>query len=199
MPDDAVRDLLVNHGAGDLITYTDQGLLATLLPFSYDPDSGEHGSLRGHVARNNAQWRHAAIGDALVVLRGPDAYITPNWYATKREHGREVPTWNYVTAHVYGKLIVHDDVDYVSRVVHELTDKHEASFEHPWAVSDAPEPYVSGQLRAVVGIEVEITRIEAKAKLSQNHPAANIDGVITGLRERGNDAMADDVQAARPR
>jgi transcriptional regulator len=194
MADEDVEQLLRHHGAGDLVTYTaEAGLLATLLPFVH-----VSGSLHGHVARNNDQWRHAPVGEALVVLRGPDAYVSPAWYASKREHGRVVPTWNYVTAHVYGRLHVRDDVDYVRWVVGELTTKHEAGAEHPWAVSDAPEAFVAGQLRAVVGVELEITRIEAKAKASQNRPAADIDGVVRALRERGQTAMADEVDGRRP-
>ena len=112
--DAAVAELLAQHGAADLITATDSGLLATLLPFSYDPDQGERGALLGHVARNNDQWRRPAIGQALVIVRGPDAYVSPTWYASTAEHGRVVPTWNYITAHVYGNLIVHDDVAWLA-------------------------------------------------------------------------------------
>ena len=108
--DDAtVRELLARHGAADLITLTADGLLATMLPFAYEPAAGEQGALYGHVARNNDQWRKPALGESLAIVRGPDAYVSPSWYAAKAEHGRVVPTWNYVTAHVYGRLVVHDD------------------------------------------------------------------------------------------
>ena len=107
--DDDVGRLLHNHGAADLVTATDDGLIATFLPFLFDPTVGEHGALLGHVARNNDHWRRPPVGEVLVIVRGPDAYVTPSWYATKTEHGRVVPTWNYVTAHVYGRLVVHDD------------------------------------------------------------------------------------------
>ncbi len=130
-------------------------------------------------------------------MRGPDAYISPGWYASKAEHGRVVPTWNYVTAHVYGELVVHDDPGWTEDLVRRLTVKHESAREHPWSVDDAPRGYIEGQLRAIVGIELAITRIEAKAKLSQNRPAADIDGVIAGLRERGDAASADAVARAR--
>jgi len=195
----AVRDLLHHHGAADLVTATDKGLIATLLPFVYDPDAGPHGALLGHLARNNEQWRLPPHGEALVIVRGPDAYITPSWYATKAEHGRVVPTWNYITAHVYGHLRVHDDPAWVEAVVRRLTDKHEAGFEHPWSVDDAPAAYIAGQLRAVVGVEVCITRAEAKFKLSQNRPPADIDGVVRGLRQRGDLDSAAAVEAHRPR
>lgn len=190
-------DLLRNHGAADLVTQTDDGLVATMLPFVYVPEAGEHGALHGHVARNNDHWKRVARGESLVIVRGPDAYISPSWYASKSEHGRVVPTWNYVTAHVYGQLVVHDDADWTEDLVRRLTGKHEGQREHPWSVDDAPRAYIEGQLRAIVGIELLITRIEAKAKLSQNRPAADVDGVIAGLRERGEAASADAVEGAR--
>jgi transcriptional regulator len=196
--DPAVAELLFNHGAADLITPTAGGLIATLLPFVHDGESGGYGKLLGHVARNNPHWRASATGESLVIIRGPDAYVTPSWYAAKAEHGRVVPTWNYVTAHVYGRLVIHDDVDWVEALVRRLTDKHEAAAARPWSVDDAPAGFIAGQLRAIVGVEVAITRIEAKLKLSQNRSAADVDGVIDGLRQRGDRASADAVEAARP-
>jgi transcriptional regulator len=202
-PDEAqVDELLGNHGAADLVTLTAQGLVATILPFIYVPpgDSATaepHGALHGHLARNNEQWKLDSVGEALVIVRGPDAYITPGWYATKAETGRVVPTWNYVTAHVYGRLIVHDDPVWTEDLVRRLTTKHEAYRNHPWSVDDAPRAFIEGQLRAIVGIELAITRIEAKAKLSQNRSPADVEGVIAGLRERGDKEMADDVERAR--
>jgi transcriptional regulator len=194
--DAAVRELLANHGAADLVTATPQGLLATLLPFVYDPEVGEHGALLGHVARNNEQWRQPALGEALVIVRGPDAYVTPSWYATKAEHGRVVPTWNYVTAHVYGRLVVHDDPAWLDSLVRRLTERHEATNPLPWSVDDAPPKFISGQLRAIVGVELVIGRVEAKVKLSQNRSRADIDGVITGLEARGDAASASAMRAA---
>lgn len=192
----AVHELLARHGAADLVTLTDEGLVATMLPFAYVPDAGTCGSLHGHLARNNAQWKLPARGEALAIVRGPDAYISPRFYASKAEHGRVVPTWNYVTAHVHGELIVHDDAEWTESVVRRLTEKHEASSARPWSVDDAPREYIEGQLRAIVGIELLITRIEAKAKLSQNRPEQDIPGIITGLRERGDSASAGLVERA---
>ena len=198
--DDAVvGELLAHHGAADLVTATPQGLLATMLPFVFDPAAGGHGALLGHVARNNDQWKVPALGEALVIVRGADAYVSPSWYESKAEHGRVVPTWNYVTAHVYGRLVVHDDVAWAGDLVRRLTVKHEAARDHPWSVDDAPPPYVAGQLRAIVGLELVISRIEAKAKLSQNRPPADIDGVVAGLRADGHGRSAADVERARPR
>ncbi|MFJ3779447.1 FMN-binding negative transcriptional regulator [Streptomyces sp. NPDC090075] len=194
VPDeDAVRDLLTRHGASDLITVTEQGLLATLLPFEYDPDAGEHGALIGHMARANNQWKVPALGEAMVIVRGPEAYITPTWYATKQEHHRVVPTWNYMIAHVYGQLVVHDDPAWIEAQVRRLTDRHEAGYDEPWSVDQAPPKFIERQLRAVVGVELAISRIEAKFKLSQNQPQENIDGVIAGLEARG---QSDDVVVA---
>jgi transcriptional regulator len=200
--DAAVRELLAKHGAADLITLTEDGLLATMLPFAYEPSAGEHGTLYGHVARNNDQWRKPAMGESLAIIRGPDSYVSPSWYAAKAEHGRVVPTWNYVTAHVYGRLLVHDDPAWVEGVVRRLTAKHEAARmaspgqAMPWSVDDAPRAFIEGQLRAIVGLELQITRIEAKAKLSQNRPVGDIAGIVDGLSARGDEPMASAVDHA---
>ncbi len=193
----ALLALLSGHGAGELITSTPRGLVATLLPFLYDPAAGPHGALIGHLARNNDQWQLPVQGEALVLLRGPDAYVSPRSYASKAEHGRVVPTWNYVTAHVYGDLVVRDDPQWTRDLVERLTHHHEDHRPEPWQVSDAPAPYVAGQLKAIVGVEVRITRIEPKAKLSQNRSPADIDGVVRDARAAGDHRMADAVQAAR--
>ncbi|NUR71764.1 MAG: FMN-binding negative transcriptional regulator [Hamadaea sp.] len=189
--DTTVRQLLERPGAADLITSTDRGLVATMLPVLFDPSIGEQGALLGHLARTNDQWKLPVLGAALAIVRGPDAYVSPSWYATKAEHGRVVPTWNYVTAHVYGELIVHDDVDWVTGLVRRLTDHHEAAMAHPWSVDDAPAAYVAGQARAIVGVELVIHRIEAKAKLSQNRSAADVSGVIDGLEDHGHTVAAE--------
>lgn len=191
-----VQALLGAGGAADLVTATAQGLVATLLPFVHDPDVGEHGALLGHLARNNDQWQREVLGEALVIVRGPDAYVSPSWYASTAEHGRVVPTWNYVTAHVHGRLVVHDDARWVDALVRRLTDRYEAGSVHPWSVDDAPPAFVEGQLRAVVGVEVVITRVEAKAKLSQNRPDTDVEGVIAGLRARGDAGLAQEVRSA---
>ncbi|HEX8769028.1 MAG TPA: FMN-binding negative transcriptional regulator, partial [Jatrophihabitans sp.] len=130
--------------------------------------------------RNNPHWR-AASGTSLVIAHGPDAYVSPSWYASKAEHGRVVPTWNYVTAHVYGQLVVHDDVDWVRSLVSRLTARHEEAQPEPWAMTDGPVDYMEGQLRAIVGVELVIERIEAKSKLSQNKSVADQDSVRAAL------------------
>ncbi|NIK55441.1 FMN-binding negative transcriptional regulator [Kribbella shirazensis] len=192
--DEAVQELLSNHGAADLVTMTPDGLTATMLPFIHDP---ERNVLLGHLARNNEHWRRTVIGDALVIMRGPDAYVSPTWYASKRDHGRVVPTWNYITAHVHGTMTVYDDPAWVEDVVRRLSDQHEAGRAEPWSVDDAPAKYVSGQLRAIVGVEIAIKRIEAKFKLSQNRSPADVDGVIDGLRADGENRSAAAVEEHR--
>ena len=194
--DEAVHELLSHHGAADLVTTGEDGLEATMLPFVYDRDRA---TLSGHFARNNDHWRRVDGRDALVIARGPDAYVTPGWYPSKVEHGRVVPTWNYVVAHVHGTVTVHDDPRWVEDLVRRLTDHHEAGRPLPWSVDDAPQRFFDGQLRAIVGVEIAIRRIDAKFKLSQNRPAADVDGVIAGLRSEGRDRAADAVQAHRPR
>jgi transcriptional regulator len=193
--DDAVHELLSRHDAADLVTAGPEGLEATMLPFIYDR---ERRALQGHFARNNEHWRHVDGREALVIVRGSDTYVTPSWYPSKAEHGRVVPTWNYVVAHVHGTVTIHDDTAWLGDLVRRLTDLHEGRRSSPWSVDDAPEKFVAGQLRAIVGIEVAITRIEAKFKLSQNRPAADVDGVVAGLRADGDDRTAEAVEAHRP-
>lgn len=199
--DQTLADLLAGLGAADLVTVTEDGLLATYLPLLYDPSRGDHGALLGHLARNNDQWRRKPMGEALVIVHGEgeNGYVSPSWYASKAEHGRVVPTWNYVTAHIYGRLIVHDDPEWVGALVRRLTERHEGGREHPWSVDDAPEEFIAGQVRAIVGVEILVGRIEAKAKLSQNRPAADIDGVIAGLGRDAEHRHAAAVREARPR
>lgn len=202
--DEQVTELLRNLGAADLITMTSSGLMATTLPLVYDePDSrpglGPWGALVGHVARNNPQWRSAASGEALVIVHGPDAYISPAWYATKKEHGRVVPTWNYITAHVHGRLEIHDDPSWVEANVRRLSDHHERTRTSPWSVDDAPERYIAGLLKAIVGVEVVIDRVEGKWKLSQNHSDEDNAGTIDGLEARGERGISAAMRQLAPR
>lgn len=201
-PDAALVDeLLRNHGAADLVTLTERGLVATMLPFIYVPSAGAHGALHGHVARNNDQWKLDSAGEALAIVRGPDAYITPGWYASKAEHGRVVPTWNYSTVHLTGRARVHEDSEWLRSAVTKLTDRHEAERSHRWHVTDAPAAFVADQLKAIVGIEIRVERVEGKAKLSQNRSEADQRGVISGLRGEpapAAAAMADAIARRLP-
>ncbi len=200
--DGAMQAFLAEPGAVHLVTSTAKGLLATLLPMVYDapgsrPGLGEFGALLGHVAIRNDQWREPAIGEALAIVRGPDAYVTPSWYAAKREHGRVVPTWNYTLIHAYGRLVVHEDAAWLEANVRRLVEAHEATRPEPWAVDDAPRAYIDGQLKAIVGVELLIDRIEAKAKLSQNRSDADIDGTIAGLEADGEQKVSAAMRRAR--
>ena len=188
MTDAEVSALLSGAGAVDLVTATPDGLRATMLPMVH-----RDGALRGHLARNNDQWRLPVLGEAMVIARGPDAYVSPSWYASKAEHGRVVPTWNYVTVHVYGRIAFHDSIEWVDQVVRELTDEHERGRDGAWSVDDAPPRFVAGQLRAIVGVEVVVTRVEAKRKASQNRSDADRAGVVAGLRAAGAVDMAGEV------
>ena len=195
--DDQVAELLRHHGAVDLVTATPDGLRATMLPMVWIESENV---LRGHFARKNDHWQQPVVGEAMAIVRGADSYITPTWYETKREHGRVVPTWNYITAHVYGELVVHDDPAWVERNVRALSSKHEASRDPAWGVDDAPAIFIEGQLRAIVGVELRITRISAKFKLSQNRSAEDVAGVVEGLAAEGAQPISDAVrEAARSR
>jgi transcriptional regulator len=196
MSEGDTASMLTSITAADLITTGPDGLVATFLPLEYDPDSH---SLLGHVARNNPHWKLAPAPESLVIARGPDAYVSPSWYASKAEHGRVVPTWNYTTLHVHGKLTVEEDIEWLRALVTRLTQRHEADLERPWEITDAPGNYIDGQLRAIVGLRLSISRIEAKLKASQNRSQADQDGVITALSTRGPAAKAMAAEMAEGR
>lgn len=170
-----------------LITLSSDGLNADHIPLLLSAEPAPLGTLRGHVARANALWRDVVQGvEVLAVFQGPDAYISPSWYPTKREHGKAVPTWNYAVAHAYGSLRVVDDATWLRAHLEALTSHHEAAMPEPWHVSDAPGDYIDKMIAAVVGIEISITRLLGKWKVSQNQPAQNQSGVVAVLRARGD-------------
>lgn len=186
---DVQHALIRAQSLGLLITTGPGGLQANPVPFLIDADGSPLGTLRAHVARANPQWHElAAVAECLVVFQGPQTYISPSLYPTKHEHGKVVPTWNYITVHAWGRPQVIDDVSWLRRQVDDLTSHKERSRPAPWSVSDAPEPYVAAQLKGIVGIEIPITRIEGKWKVSQNRPAIDQAGVVAGLRGAGSDA-----------
>ena len=164
-----------------LVTATADGPIGTPLPLMLDPAEGEHGTLYGHVAKANPQWRTPIIGPALAIFMGPDAYISPAWYATKREHGKVVPTWNYIAVHAYGPIDFFEDPDRLLAVVTRLTNQHESPRQDPWAVADAPAPFIASQLKGIVGLRLPIARLEGKRKLSQNRTQPDRTGAIQGL------------------
>lgn len=160
---------------GALVTHGANGLDANHLPFEFDPARGPFGTLRAHVARANPVWREAAESpDALVIFQGPAAYISPTWYPSKHETHRQVPTWNYIVVHAHGRIVVHDDEAFVRGLVARLTRKMEAGEPTPWKMGDAPADYVAQMLGAIVGIEIEVTKLTGKWKLSQNKTPADI-------------------------
>lgn len=175
----AVRAMVAAAASGWLVTAAEDGTpAATLLPILWDGDT-----VVAHMAKANPHWRGIRPGmPALVICTGPDAYVSPSWYAAKAEHGRVVPTWNYSSVHLTGTVRVHEDPEWLRTAVTDLTDAHEGGRAEPWAVTDAPPDFVDGQLRGIVGIEVTVTGVEGKAKLSQNRSAADRAGVIEGMR-----------------
>ena len=200
---EVLRALIAAHPFGSLITHGQNGLDANHLPFELltDGPEGTPGRLIAHVARANPVWREVADGDeVLVIFRGGDAYISPNWYPSKHEAHRQVPTWNYVVVHAHGRVTVRDDEKFVRGVVGRLTRTHEAALPNPWKMTDAPKDYLDAMLKAIVGVEIEITRLVGKRKLGQNKAAADTRGAGMALLARGNveigDAMLAHAQAA---
>jgi transcriptional regulator len=188
---EALHALMRAYPFATLVTHADAGLAANHLPFEL---VGDH--LHGHVARGNELAR-ADGAEVLVIFRGPEGYVSPNWYPSKHETGREVPTWNYAVIHVHGRLRVVEDHTWLRQLLERLTDRHEAGQPKPWHVSDAPADHIEKSLDGIVGLEISIERIEGKFKLSQNHPAANRAGVVEGLRQRSGrgDAELADLMA----
>jgi transcriptional regulator len=177
-----------------LVSRDESGLLVTPLPLMYD--AAAH-SLVGHVSRANPHW-HADGAESVAIFAGPHAYISPSFYATKTETGKVVPTWNYEILNVYGTLVVRDDQDWLLDLITKLTNRHEAGRQQPWQVSDAPADFTQSQLRGIVGVELVISTVEGKAKMSQNQPDRNRAGVIAGLRTSADpmdQVVADRVAA----
>lgn len=176
-----------------LITYGASGIVANVVPFSLRMNENG-GRLRAHLAKANEQIADLQFGaQVLVVFQGPQAYVTPSWYATKREHGKVVPTWNYVVVQVRGTPCIIDDAAWVKDQLTELTDAHERDRLQPWSINDAPSDFIAGQMKGVIGLEVPIERIEGKWKVSQNQPANNRQGVERGLRAAGFANLAGEV------
>lgn len=165
----------------NLVTATAEGLIASPLPLFLEEKEGERGVLYGHVARANPQWRLAPIGDAMAIFMGPDAYVSPAWYATKKETGKVVPTWNYSAVHAYGPIEFFEDADRILGIVTRLTNLHEGQRTDPWAVTDAPADFIKAQLRGIIGLRIPIARLDGKLKMSQNRTAEDRTGVVAGL------------------
>jgi transcriptional regulator len=196
--------LIRSHPLGMLVTMGGAGLIANPLPFWLDAAASPRGTLKAHLSRANSQWRDFdPAQEALAIFQGVEAYVTPSWYETKRETGKVVPTWNYAVVQAYGTMRVVDDPAWLARQINELTAGQEAMQPEPWAVNDAPPSFIASQLKGIVGIEIEISRIEGKWKVSQNRPEADRRGVAEGLRQSETDEaremaeLVDNMGAAR--
>lgn len=192
---DVMHALIRAHPLGLLISNGPDGPLANPVPFLLDAEGSSRGTLRAHVARANPQWRAIAgrpDEKVLIVFQGVDTYITPSWYATKRESGKTVPTWNYAIVQARGRALVIEDAGWLESQVRALTDRHESTRAEPWSVSDAPADFVATQLRSIVGLEIAIEEITGKWKVSQNRPVPDRIGVAEGL-----DGIPDDADAAQ--
>ncbi|RDU95658.1 FMN-binding negative transcriptional regulator [Trinickia dinghuensis] len=197
---EVLHSCIEQHPFGTLVTHGKSGLDANHIPFELAPQEGELGMLRAHVARANPVWQDVANGgEVLVVFRAGDAYISPNWYPSKHEAHRQVPTWNYIVVHAHGRIAIRDDEKYVRGVVARLTRTHEASEPQPWKMGDAPSDYIETLLKSIVGLEIEITRLVGKSKLSQNKEVRDIQGAGETLRAREQFQIGDAmlVEAAR--
>ncbi|AGB26433.1 transcriptional regulator [Mycobacterium sp. JS623] len=191
LSDEEAQAALGQGGFAHLVSQHPSGLMVTPLPLLYD---AERHSLIGHVSRANRHWT-ADGSESVAIFAGPQAYISPSFYATKTETGKVVPTWNYELLNVYGRLVARDDADWVLNLVTMLTNRHEQGRAQPWQVTDAPESYTRAQLRAIVGVELVISKVEGKAKMSQNQPERNRMGVVAVLKE--SDAPDDQLVADR--
>jgi transcriptional regulator len=194
---DVLFDQIRQCGLATLVSMTADGLIASHAPLMLDPEPAPYGTLFGHLAKANPHASLAAPDvQTLVIFQGHDGYITPSYYATKREHGKVVPTWNYAAIHAYGTLEVFDDPARLLDVVTQLTNQHEMLRTKPWAVTDAPDNFIQGMLRGIVGISLPIVRLEGKVKMSQNRPASDQTGVMTGLQHDAQHDLADAVLRA---
>ena len=194
-PEELAR-IIREYPLGVLVTHDAHGLDANHLPFEFDPDAGTHGVLTAHVARANPVWQQCASGSpVMVVFRGAEGYVSPNWYPSKHEAHRQVPTWNYEVVHVHGLLTVRDDERFVRGMVGRLTRRHEAGEARPWKMSDSTPDFIDSMLRNIVGIEVAITSLVCKRKLSQNKEERDRLGAADALQAAGNTELAQSMRA----
>ncbi len=188
---EVLHALIRDHGLATMVTLTSDGLMANHIPMILDSAAAPLGVLRGHVSRANPQWRESLVEtEALAIFQGPSAYISPSWYKTKQETGRVVPTYNFIVVHARGRFRIFEDPADLERNVRALTEHHEAAFPRQWSVDDAPADFIQSQLKGIVGVEIAISRLEGKWKVSQNRPAADRAGVVEALRADGDLAHA---------
>src|ERR1700761_8460599 len=195
-----LQSLMKSHPLSTLVVVADGGVVANHIPLMLDPTRGEHGTLRGHVARANPVWKHFGPGTAaLAIFQGPDAYVSPNWYPAKKADGRVVPTWDYAIVHAHGEPRAVEDKQWLLQLVTELTDEHEGGTPEAWRVSDAPADYIDKMLGSIVGIELPIRTIQGKWKVSQNRAVADRLGVVAGLESQPGDGSAAMAALVRER
>jgi transcriptional regulator len=196
---DELHRIVRAHPLGMLVTHSARGLDADHIPFELDATRGEFGTLTAHVARANPLWTQIPDGTpVMVVFRGVQGYVSPNWYPSKHETHQQVPTWNYEVVHAHGVLRIVEDEKFLRGVLGRLTRKHESTEPKPWKMADAPREYMERMLTMIGGIEVEVLRFEGKRKLSQNREARDVDGVVQALQARGDEDLSAAVTAARP-
>lgn len=189
---EVLHEFMARHPLALLVATSANGLQANHVPLMLEPGQVGHGTLKGHIARGNSMWKDVSAGaEVLAVFQGPSQYISPNWYPSKREHGRVVPTWNYAVVHVHGRITWNQDKTWLRTLVETLTDRHESGQAAPWRVGDAPDEYIQQMLGAIVGFEIAITRITGKWKLSQNRTAAERAGVVAALSAQPDDASRE--------
>ena len=195
---EVIHRIIHEHPLGTLVTQGADGLDADHIPFEFEPAEGTHGVLLAHVARANPLWQRCPTGSqVMVVFRGAQAYISPNWYPSKHEAHRQVPTWNYEVVHAHGKLTVHDDERFVRGIVARLTRRHEAAEPRPWKIGDSSPEFIDSMLRNIVGIEIAVTSLACKVKLSQNKEARDRQGAAEQLEARGSVELASSMRAAQ--
>ena len=193
---EVLHDLIKQHPFGMLVTHGANGLDANHIPFELDASQGKQGLLTAHVARANPVWQDVANGDeVMVVFRAADAYVSPNWYPSKHEQHKQVPTWNYMVVHAYGRITIRDDERFVRGMVARLTRTHEASEPTPWKMTDSPKEFIDTMLKAIVGLEVDVTRLVGKLKLSQNKEVRDIRGAGEALTAQGDHLIGEAMLA----
>ncbi|MEQ1774848.1 MAG: FMN-binding negative transcriptional regulator [Burkholderiales bacterium] len=195
---EVLHALIKAHPLATLVTTTAQGLEANHIPLLMDPEPAPYGTLRGHLARANPVWRtFNSDTEVLAVFQGAQGYVTPSWYPSKAQHGKVVPTWNYAVVHAHGLLNIIDDAAWLRKLVTRLTESQESPRDKPWQVTDAPPDYIDTMLKAIVGIEIPLSRLQGKWKLSQNRLPQDRHGVIEGLETRGDEASLAMLNAMR--
>ena len=193
--DESAQEFLARIESGHLVSNTDQGLISTLLPVIFSPETN---TFLGHIAKLNDQAKIPSLQEALLISSLNETYISPTWYASKAEHHKVVPTWDYMLVHAYGDLTIHTDPEWIFNQVNQLTNHFESSMPQPWDISQAPDDYIDGQLRAIVGVELKVNRVQVSFKMSQNKSKSDLDGVTQGLAGVGKEQIAAEIDRLRP-